>query len=525
MRGVTAIGLLTIWWGCTGLAVGREPLINPPSSTVTPIAVLAAPRSASQASAGSLGPDQLTAAEAILQPDITHGGRKSEFATTGDDTKDREPWQKQIEALQKQLDALQRKVEGIGDQSRKQPSATDIDVLRLRAAGLAVQAREAAERDRELAGAVDDLREQTDAERRWGPALPAPLKELFLPSGTNETPVSIYGQLLANYHQFNARAGQFETPDFAPYFLVRLNDCFLLEANIDINNAGVSVAEAQVDCFVTDWLTVVVGRFITPIGFFNERLNHEWINKLPDVPLMFRQVSPLVNTDGVQLRGAFYPTSLPVKVEYSIYGGNGFQLTSAPTTVGGVADLEAITGGPDEIDARAAGGRLGLWLPEWGITGGISGFVNGRYSPGASDQFNLWQVDFGFSRGNWDARLEFADLYQQAASYIGNSIRRTGMYAQLAYRPRDCEIAVLQNTEVVFRYSRARFSGIDPTQLDPTAFATPVDVPVDRDQYTFGVNYYFYPSMVFKLAYEINVERGGADLHDNVFLAQFAWAF
>src|SRR5262249_39465666 len=529
MRGLAPVGLLTLWWVGAGVALGQQLLSDLAIPTVTPFVNLRAPSADPPTPARHFRSDQVTMAEVILRPDWTQGGDESALVPAdqarGGEAKQREAGQIQIETLQKQIDALQSKIDRIGDQSKNQPSANGADVLRLRTAGLAVQAREAAERDRELAGAVDDLREQTDAERRWGPRLPAPLKELFLPSGTNETPVSIYGQLLVNYHQFNARVGQFETPDFAPYFLLRLNDCFLLEANIDINNAGVSVAEAQVDWFVTDWLTVVAGRFITPIGFFNERLNHEWINKLPDVPLMFRQVSPLVNTDGIQLRGAFYPTSLPVKVEYSIYGGNGYQLTATPTGGGGVADLDAITGGPDEVDARAVGGRLGLWLPEWGITGGISGFVNGRYSPGASDQFNIWQIDFGFARGNWDARFEFADVYQQAASYIDNNIRRRGLYAQLAYRPRDCEIEVLQDLEVVFRYSRVRFTGIDPTQLDPTAFATPVDVPVDRAQYTFGVNYYFYPSMVLKFAYEVNVERGGIDLHDNIFLAQFAWAF
>jgi hypothetical protein len=76
----------------------------------------------------------------------------------------------------------------------------------------------------------------------------------------------------------------------------------------------------------------------------------------------------------------------------------------------------------------------------------------------------------------------------------------------------------------VFRYSRARFDGIDPNGLDLTMFETPVGAPVDRDQYTFGLNYYPYPSLVLKLAYEINKERG-VDLHDNVVLAQLAWGF
>jgi hypothetical protein len=52
-----------------------------------------------------------------------------------------------------------------------------------------------------------------------------------------------------------------------------------------------------------------------------------------------------------------------------------------------------------------------------------------------------------------------------------------------------------------------------------------VDVPVNRDQWTFGVNYYFYPSMALRLAYEINHEFNGINLHDNVFRAQYVWAF
>ena len=63
---------------------------------------------------------------------------------------------------------------------------------------------------------------------------------------------------------------------------------FAMPPDIDITNAGVSVAEAQANWFATDWLTVVIGRYITPIGFFNERLNHEWINRLPDPPLPAR---------------------------------------------------------------------------------------------------------------------------------------------------------------------------------------------------------------------------------------------
>src|SRR5262249_61376084 len=106
-----------------------------------------------------------------------------------------------------------------------------------------------------------------------------------------------------------------------------------------------------------------------------------------------------------------------------------------------------------------------------------------------------------------------------------HNIRRRGMYAQVAYRPYHLEHCILRNLEGVVRYSRVWFHGIDPTQLDPTAFATPADVPVNREQWTFGANYYFYPSMALRLAYEINHELNGINLHDNQFLGQVVWAF
>ena len=68
------------------------------------------------------------------------------------------------------------------------------------------------------------------------------------------------------------------------------------------------------------------------------------------------------------------------------------------------------------------------------------------------------------------------------------------------------------------------FRGIDPTALDLTTFGTPVDVPVRRQQNEFGINYYFYPRMVLKAAYQVNDERG-FHLHDNQFITELAWGW
>jgi hypothetical protein len=462
---------------------------------------------------------------AFLESDLK--SLESELAAARAGAQKDEKLAKRVELLQKQIEVQQKMIQLLLDHVKKQPMAgTPLEKLQIQVATLEARSQQAAQRDSDVAQAIDNLTEHIDAEERNGPRLPARLKELFLGSGTNESPLSINGQFLERYTQFNGRPGQFSTPDFAPYFLLKLNEQFLLTANLDFTNGStVSISEAQIDWLATDWLTVVLGRYLAQIGFFNERLNHEWINKLPDVPLMFRQVSPLPSIDGVMLRGATYLGCTPIKVEYSLYGGNGLRAAAVPTTVSAVADLEGITGGPDEQDVKALGGRVGLWVPEWGLTGGISAYFNGRYSSAASDQFNLWQLDFGYRQGNWDVRFEYANTYQQAASYIGNNIRRQGYYAQVAYRPRHLEHCILKNLEVVGRYSRVWFHGIDPTLIDPTAFATLVDVPVNRDQYTVGLNYYFYPSMILRLAYEVNHEFGNVNLHDNVFLGQFVWAF
>ena len=44
------------------------------------------------------------------------------------------------------------------------------------------------------------------------------------------------------------------------------------------------------------------------------------------------------------------------------------------------------------------------------------------------------------------------------------------------------------------------FDEIDQAKLDPTTFSAPQNAPLNRNQYTLGVNYYFYPSAFLKIA-------------------------
>jgi hypothetical protein len=250
-----------------------------------------------------------------------------------------------------------------------------------------------------------------------------------------------------------------------------------------------------------------------------------WINKLPDLPLAARQVLPdgLAIT-GLQFRGAAYLFGSPIKMEYSAFATNGLGVPGAGTAADW-ADLGALLGTTANAnDSMAYGGRIGFWLPAWGINLGVSEFVNSPYTKDSGAVMSVWQPYFNYHYGNWDARFEYGNMFEKTQPFIGNNIRRNGFYAQLAYRNYASLNKYLQRLEGVVRFSDAYFKGIDQAKIDPTTFGQPMDAPVNRNQYTVGLNYYFYASTVLKFAYEFNQEIG-RNFRDNLFMAQFATNF
>jgi hypothetical protein len=463
--------------------------------------------------------DKGTAAETLPAPAL----RLTAFQKDDADTKQK----KQIDLLRKQIEDQQKMIELLLEHVRKQPLAgTPVEKLQKNVTTLEGRSRQAAQRDQDLAQGLDNLAEHVDSQARNGPRLPATLKELFLPSQPNESPVSIYTNVVVGYNApESGTAGPF-FGNFSPHFRLTLNDWIYAIGEIDVSAKGsVDVTDAEVDFIVNDWLTIVVGRFPLPFGFFNERLNSPWINKLPDAPLMFRQVAPPISVNGIQARGAHYLGDLPLKLAYSAYISSGLELNVPAPGINDVANLENMENTYDVVTSEPTfGGRVSLWYPAIGLEVGLSYLHNADYTPVAEDGIQLWDLDANYHKGNWDLRFEYAEMFQHAATFIGNNIRRQGLYAQVAYRPLDSLHPYLQKLELVARYGYTSFTGIRPGMLDLTTFATPVDVPVNRNQYTLGINYWFYASLVAQVAYEFNEERGRS-LRDNVFIAQLGWGF
>src|SRR5262249_6552959 len=82
--------------------------------------------------------------------------------------------QKRVELLQKQIDTQRKMIELLVEQVKKQPApAAPSEKVQTDLALLQSRSTQAAQRDQDLANAVDNLVEHVDAEERNGPRLPA----------------------------------------------------------------------------------------------------------------------------------------------------------------------------------------------------------------------------------------------------------------------------------------------------------------------------------------------------------------
>ena len=98
----------------------------------------------------------------------------------------------------------------------------------------------------------------------------------------------------------------------------------------------------QADYIANPYVTVTVGRFLTPFGIFNERLYPMWIRALQPDPLILPIAT--ASSDGTMMRGGF-PVGARSNLNYAAY----VSVTSI-----GIDGVES---------ERHAGGRVGFFFP------------------------------------------------------------------------------------------------------------------------------------------------------------------
>ena len=328
--------------------------------------------------------------------------------------------------------------------------------------------------------------------------------------------------------QFSKDETSFRDISFNPIFLWKPAEKILIEAELETELEGdetiINLEYADASFILNKYITIRVGKFLTPYGIFQDRLHPGWINKLPTAPLGYGHdgVGPSAEI-GVDVRGGIPLGS--AKMNYSLYFSNGPVLNDGEDEPeeGGMLKYE---NADDNNKGKAVGGRLGL-LPFSNSSLEIGGsFQNGKvgskettYEKIGAQQYALdltYVKQLDFIKGMFDVKAQWNWVNVDEAEYIdpddptGTTMytfdnKRNSVFAQAAYRPTMAKSKFLKKAELVFRYS-----GLNP----PSGSKEPEKIK----QYTYGINYWFTWRTVFKAAYQ-------SQENSNAFFLQVAVGF
>jgi hypothetical protein len=157
-------------------------------------------------------------------------------------------------------------------------------------------------------------------------------------------------------------------PAISPVLVVPLGEHWLVESRADLRGfiaqdngstgpySGQFIASLeylQLDYIANSYLTMTVGRFLTPFNIYDERFTPFWIRDLQDVPMIFPIGTRTTGSNnGFMFRGVI-AAQKAWEVNYTAY----FSVLST---------TENLQSG------RTAGGRMGVFLPLAGVEVGVS---------------------------------------------------------------------------------------------------------------------------------------------------------
>ncbi len=385
-------------------------------------------------------------------------------------------------------------------------------------------------------------------------SLIVPLNLTFAQAPT--TPLSKFllkGYTSTVFEKAGDENSNFET-GFSPIFLWKHGDNLFFESELEfeVEDEGVNIGleYAQLFYFFNDYVMLGVGKFLSPVNPFSERLHPAWINKLPDMPYGLSAhagVPLLAGTQmGFQLRGGI-PVG-PTKFTYALFLSNGPSLivedslaVAQEGVLGRITSIVSgqseghLTGGSglldfnnfkDNNDDKAIGGRIGLFLlPRLEIGYGFQTAKVGTKGTEFEDvKATNHTVDVNYVgnvgglKGKIDIRAQWVWLQIDNPNihpleFENNS---NAGYAQLAYQPNGVESSFFRNLEFVLRFDR-----LDRPDTEEAPFS------VDIDRYSVGINYWVSSSSVFKFAFESATSNhpDGDSETESKFLAQFALGF
>ena len=298
---------------------------------------------------------------------------------------------------------------------------------------------------------------------------------------------------------------------FNPSFHFQFKDWIMFESELEIETSNDGETElaleySQLNFLVHDNMTIIAGKFLSPIGQFQERLHPSWINRSINVPAGFGHggVQP-TNDVGIMLRGGVSTTD-DLMFTYSLAAGNG------PRFGHDEDELELEGFGRDNDSNKSFGGRLALVHSsslEFGfsyLNAGLNAeeelLDDGDLEPAKNADYRLWGADLAYSKGPWDIRAEYLNtkttptgvaLAEEVEGGHGGAepVNWKTWYAQIAYRLSEIsDHPIIAKIEPVIRYGEFR------VRVEDTLISN------SENRWNFGVNYWAAPTIVIKAGVE-----------------------
>lgn len=326
----------------------------------------------------------------------------------------------------------------------------------------------------------------------------------------------------------------FQRIGFSPTMIWMLGEKLFFESQVefftDSGKIATQVEYAKLSYIVNKYVTIGMGKILTPFGTYTERVEAPFIERMPNAPLGFKHkdgspsIGPTGSEMGLDVRGGFQVGN--AKMNYVVYLSNGAKLNdgSKEPELAGAVDYENYF---DNNTNKALGMRLG-YLPlsnsslEFGAslqfsqTGDAKSTLEGvmarAYGADISyhrilrpvktlinlkSQFNYLMVDKAY----------YKDDQGEVYTFENNS---SIFYLMLSVRPVLLHNIVLKRLEVQGRYNRM--------DLAKDALWGGLTTRID-----IGISYWLSLRTGLRIAYEKTNFPGGKS-HD-VYLMRFVTGF
>ena len=342
-----------------------------------------------------------------------------------------------------------------------------------------------------------------------------------------DTLIHMAGYADVGYADTESKDGSFNVGTFAPIFHYQYRDLVMLESELEMKvgedgETDIALEYLTIDWFVNDYMTLVGGKFLSPIGQFRQNLHPSWINKMASAPPGFGHDGAAPVSDvGIQLRGGF-PIG-GIRTNYAIYASNGPELKAEMEEEEGEIEfeldgVEAEGFGADNDGEKTFGGRLGI-IPFVGVELGLSA-ASGKATVTsiedgdsslleneAARDYDVLGADFYWQWKTFNLRGEYVKTEIGDDNGSGTAASKGAewetWYTQAGYRIPNT------NWELVTRY---------------TDFDSPHNSS-DQQQWGFGINYLFASSVIGKLSYEFNDGLSGTNADQDRLLIQMSYGF